>query len=157
MSLILEGVTLPGFPMPRTNQLLERGETIALNEGIDNALKNWFENADWFAAINSNPVEYRAGKMNVMTKRFKGASWLCDVSPRELTPIVHHLNKIKQAVLLYNGEFDLADFKNVAQKVIAELPHATLLEILKTGGFPAWEDPEYVNALVGNHVTNTTF
>jgi pimeloyl-ACP methyl ester carboxylesterase len=153
MSLVLEGATLPGFPMPRTAELLERGKSMARNEGLDKALQDWFENADWFASINNSPLECRAEEMNAMIRRFKGAPWLCNVPGRELTPVVDHINKITHPVLLYNGEADLTDFKKVAYKLNSEFLHVQFAEIPKTGGFPAWENPQYVNTLVNDFLS----
>jgi pimeloyl-ACP methyl ester carboxylesterase len=147
-SLVLEGAVLPGFDMPQVTYLLDRARSIAQTQGLQAALDDWFEHADWFAYIREHPESCRAAEHRQMVFEFQGAPWLSHLSPHPVTPVCDHLQAIKLPTLLYNGQYDLTDFKKVAAKLETSLPRVQRAEIPNAGAFPAWENPAEVNQLV---------
>lgn len=150
VSLILEGTFLPGFPMPKVGELIARARSIAQSRGIEAALEDWFEQADWFAYIRHHPQICRAKEQRALISEFGGQPWLSDLIPRQVTPVSERLTHIHQPTLVYNGKYDLEDFKRAALQLEANLPNAQCEEIPEAGGFPAWENPQVVNLLVRN-------
>jgi 3-oxoadipate enol-lactonase len=149
-SLVLEGTFLPGFPMPRVGELITRARSIAQSKGIDMALEDWFHHADWFAYIRDHPQVCRAEEHRAMVFEFEGIPWLSDLTPRPVTPVAECLANIHQPTLVYNGKYDLDDFKRAALQLEAGLPNVQHEEIPEAGGFPGWENSQAVNLLVGN-------
>ncbi len=147
-SLILEGTFLPGFPMPRVGELIDQARTIAQSEGIERALDAWFSNSDWFTYIREHPRGCRAKEHKSMVFEFTGMPWFSDISPREVTPVAQYLSEIQQPVLVYNGTYDLDDFKKAASHLRSGLSNVEREEIVEAGAFPAWENPKAVNSLV---------
>ena len=143
-TLVLEGAVLPGFPMPRTAELQARASAVARSEGVAAALEDWFDGADWFANMRAHPEETNAVGQRELVNEFAGAPWLSDLAPRPVPDVRSRLGLIRQRTLLYNGEHDLDEFKQVAAVLEAELPNAERLVIPGAGGFPLWESPEQV-------------
>ena len=149
-SLILEGTFLPGFDMPRLVELINQTQNIAKSEGVEQALNSWLNNSDWFDYMREHPKICRLEEHKSMLFEFTGMPWLSNLSPREVTPVVQHLSEIILPVLVYNGTFDLNDFKKAALCLKNNLPDVKYEEIADAGGFPAWENPTAVNILVHN-------
>lgn len=152
-SLVLEGTFLPAFPMPRVGELVDRARSIARSKGVNTALEDWLNHADWFAYIRQHPQVCRAGEHRAMLFEFSGIPWLSELTPREVTPVSERIGSINLPVLVYNGEYDLDDFKRAALHLESSLPDAQREEISNAGGFPGWENPQAVNALVRNFLT----
>jgi len=152
-SLVLEGTFLPGFPMPRVGELINRARSIARSKGLEAALEDWFNYADWFAYIREHPETCRAKEHRAMIFEFTGTPWLSDFTPRTVTPVSEYLANIQQPTLVYNGRYDLDDFKQAASHLETDLPNAQCAEIPNAGGFPAWENPQAVNLLVRSFLT----
>ncbi len=134
--------------MPRVGELIDQARAIAQSEGIEKALDTWFNNGDWFAYIREHPQVCRAKEHKSMVFEFTGMPWLSDLSPREVTPVAQYLSEIQQPVLVYNGTYDLDDFKKAASHLMSGLSNVECEEIAEAGGFPAWENPNAVNSLV---------
>jgi pimeloyl-ACP methyl ester carboxylesterase len=147
-SLVLEGASLPGFPMPRVGELIDRARAIAQSQGLQAARKDWFAHADWFDYIRAHSQACRAKEHEAMISAFAGDPWLSRLTPRQVTPAADCLASIHQPTLIYNGRYDLEDFKNAAAKLETDLPHAQQEVIPEAGGFPGWENPQAVNRLV---------
>jgi len=152
-ALVLEGTFLPGFPMPRVGELINRARSIAQAQGLEAALEDWFNHADWFAYIRAQPQVCRAKEHRAMTFEFGGNPWLSDLTSRQVTPVAEYLANIHQPTLVYNGQYDLDDFKRAALQLEAGLPDVQREEIAEAGGFPAWENPLAVNLLVRHFLT----
>ena len=149
-SLVLEGTFLPGFPMPRVGELINQARSIAQSKGTEMALEDWFNHADWFGYIRDHPQVCRAEEHRAMLFEFGGMPWLSDLTPRQVTPVAECLFNIHQPTLVYNGKYDLDDFKRAALQLDAGLPNVQREEIPEAGGFPGWENPQAVNLLVGD-------
>ena len=141
--LVLEGAVLPGV-MPRVTELQARASAIARSDGVEQAIDDWFEHADWFANMRAYPDETNAAGQRDLVSEFSGAPWLSDLEPQPVGELRSRLGLIRQPTLLYNGEHDLPEFKQVAEPFASELPDAEQLEIAGTGGFPLWERPHAV-------------
>jgi pimeloyl-ACP methyl ester carboxylesterase len=152
--LALEGTFLPGFPMPRVGELINRARTIVKEKGLEAARLDWFNHADWFDVIRANPQACRAAAHLELVQEFWGAPWLSDLKARPVTPAADHLHQIEIPVLIYNGENDLKDFRRAADFMAKKLPHAQQVIIPHGGGFPAWEFPEQVNERVLSFLNN---
>ncbi len=148
-SLVLESAVLPGFPMPRVDALLARARSITQTDGIDAARLDWFEQADWFDYIRAEPAACRADEHRQLVNAFQGAPWISPLTPRPVTSVVNQLAALTLPVLLYNGEHDLPDFRNMAQALETQLAHVERHTITQAGGFAGWENPTAVNAVVG--------
>ncbi len=147
-SLILEGTFLPGFNMPRTSALINTIKTIAKKDGVEAALDDWFNTADWFSYIRKYPGKCRANEHKQMLKLFTGSPLVNEFAPREVTKISEMLTNIEIPSLVYNGKYDLEDFQNAAKHLKKNLPNVQYKEIPKAGGFPGWENYNFVNNLV---------
>jgi pimeloyl-ACP methyl ester carboxylesterase len=152
-SMVLEGVVLPGAPMPRTTQLLATAAATAGSEGVARARDEWFEQADWFAYMREHPADTNAEGHRHLLAAFSGRPWLSRATARPVTVVEPHLARMDQAALLYNGVFDLPEFLRTARTVEAGLPNATRVELAGTGGFPLWERPDAVIPLVTGFLT----
>lgn len=138
--------------MPKVGELINRARSVAQLNGLEAALEDWFNHADWFAYIRDHPEACRAREHRDMILEFAGDPWLSDLTPRQVTPVSEQLAKIQLPVLIYNGRHDLADFKNAAQKLKTDLPYVQCREISEAGGFPGWENPQAVNLLVQDFI-----
>jgi pimeloyl-ACP methyl ester carboxylesterase len=152
-SLIFEGTFLPGFPMPKVGELINRARLIAQSRGIEAAREDWFYQADWFAYIRDHPQICRAKEQRAMISEFEGAPWLSNLIPQQVTPVSECLAHIRQPTLVYNGKYDLDDFKRAALHLKQGLPDVQCEEISEAGGFPGWENPQVVNLLVSSFLT----
>lgn len=147
-SLILEGTFLPGFEMPRVDELLARAKDIAQTQGLEAALEDWFGSADWFAYIRNHPGQCRADKHKQMVFEFQGLPWLSNQPARQVTAAAEFLTTILLPTVIYNGKDDMPDFMRAASKLHTDMPYAQRVVIPDAGGFPGWENPSEVNPLV---------
>jgi pimeloyl-ACP methyl ester carboxylesterase len=152
-SLILEGAVLPGHVMPSVDRELQRAREIAQTEGVAAACQQWFAQTDWFAVMRRHPGLCRAGEHEAIIGEFTGAPWLYQGTSRGVEPIDGQIAALDLPVLFYNGEHDLPDFIAAADHLETLLPKARRAVIADAGGFPAWEFPEPVNALVADFLT----
>lgn len=154
-SLILEGAFLPGFHMPRTNELISTAKAIAQVDGVETALKYWFIHADWFKYIRKYPLKCRAEKHKEMLSEFFGNPLVSELSPRAVVDVSASLTNIKQPTFVYNGKYDLGDFINAAIHLESNLQNVIREVIPEAGGFPGWENPMEVNKLVQNYLNSS--
>lgn len=147
-SLVLEGTYLPGFDMPRVDELLLRARTLAQTKGVQFALEDWFGAADWFDYIRDHPDQCRAAEHQQMVFEFQGLPWLSEQPARQVTAAADVLDTIQHPVFIYNGEHDMPDFMRAAAKLHTDIPNAQRAVIMDAGGFPGWENPQSVNALI---------
>ena len=140
--LVLEGTVLPGFLMLRTAELQARASSISRSSGVTAALEDWLGCADWFANMREHPATTNAAGQRELVNEFAGAPWLSDLTPGPAPDVRSRLGLIRQPTLVYNGEHDLEEFKQVAAVLEAELAKAERLVIPDAGGFPLWENPD---------------
>lgn len=149
-SLILEGAVLPGQAMPYVAAALGRAVETAQGMGIQAARRQWVDLGGWFDVIRARPRECRAAAHWQMIADFPGGPWLEPGQPAPVAPLSDDvLAALTLPVLIYNGELDLPDFADTAAYLDARLPNARREIIPEAGGFPAWEFPHRVNAMVG--------
>lgn len=148
-SMILEAPVFPGRPLPAVNDLLSRiGETARLH-GIGAARTQWWHEGGWFAVMRDNPEQCRAREHLDIINSFTGRPWLdAGLASRPIASIDQALAKLGCPILIMNGEFDLQDFRDVADDLIQALPDGQHVTIEGGGGFPLWEFPERVNDVV---------
>ena len=153
-SMILEGAVLPGHAMPSVDRELKRARDTARTAGVAAALKQWFDEAAWFDVMRAHPEDCRAAAHWAIVASFTGAPWLDTGAAAPVAPIDGRLASLEVPVLLYNGEHDLADFVDVADRLEALLPRVRRATIAGAGGFPAWEFPARVNRLAEDFLSS---
>ncbi len=149
-ALICEGTVLPGHPMPRVGELIERARRLSVERGVEHARADWWAQADWFAYMREHPVECRAGAHREMIMQFEGRPWLSREPARRVTDVRGSLARLQVPLLVYNGEADMPEFVRVAEHVAAALPGVRRAIVAGAGAFAAWENPKAVNALVSD-------
>jgi 3-oxoadipate enol-lactonase len=147
-SLVLEGVVVPEADTPSIANNIGRAKTTARESGVAIARKEWFEKADWFAVIRNNPKQCRAEEHRQIIEQFSGVPWLDTSVAKSVAPVLDHASAISIPVLLINGQYDLPDFIQMADKLTATLTNVQRAMIPDAGGFPLWEFPQLVNERV---------
>jgi pimeloyl-ACP methyl ester carboxylesterase len=155
-SLVLEGPVMPGrLPRSAADMLAAVG-TLAREQGMAAARRHWWEASDWFAVIRDRPEECRAAEQRALLEDFPGGPWLDDRPPTAVAPPEAALADLHRPVLIVNGEHDLPDFLAAAEELTDLLPDARRALIPAAGGFPAWEEPDAVNAVVRGFLSEVT-
>ena len=149
-SLVLEGPVLPGRNPPSAQAVLERVRDTARTRGVAAARRQWFSEGGWFQVMHQRPEECREAAQWAIISDFAGAPWLDDGPAAPVAPIDDRLPSLDSPVLIYNGEHDVADFLDAADRLEALLPRVQRATIAHAGGFPAWEFPDRVNRLVAD-------
>lgn len=149
LGLAMEGCVLPGFPMPRVDELIAKARKTSRELGVEAAKEDWFERADWYAYMASHREACRAEEHKKIVLEFDGKPWLVAPSTRQVTNVDSRLEELKMPILLYNGEEDMQDFYRVAERIKSRIPSVTHRIIPDAGGFPGWENPVEVNRVVG--------
>lgn len=147
-SLILEGAVISGHDMPYVAKTLGRAADLARTRGIAAAMEDVFKTAGWFDAMRADPETCRRDAHWQMLSDFSGKPWTFDGPPAPAHVSDAELASLGMPVLVYNGENDIDDFVDVAARLEAALPNVTRRVIPGAGGFPAWEYPDRVHAVV---------
>ena len=147
-SLILDGAVLPGVDLPYVTARFTQARQTAAVRGVAAAREEWFRDSAWFDVIRARPAECRAKEHEALIAEFSGRPWLEAATPEPVASIRDSLARITQPVLLVNGEHDLEDFLQVARELESSLPNVERVVVPGAGGFPLWEFPVAVNALV---------
>jgi pimeloyl-ACP methyl ester carboxylesterase len=147
-SLVLDGAILPGVDLPYVTAMLARAKQTARERGVEAARAEWFRESRWFDVIRARPVECRAKEHWDMVAGFSGRPWTDPSQAGPVAPIRPVLARIAQPVLLVNGEHDVEDFIRVADELESALADVQRATLPGAGGFPLWECPAEVNALV---------
>jgi len=146
-SLVLEAPVVPGIDMPVVAGRLARARTLARTQGVRDAMADWFDHAEWFRSIRERRQEHRAAAQRDIVLEFPGRP-LVREPPSGAFSLVERVRDIACPVLVYHGGDDIDDFKRTASWLSEELPAVERAELDGLGGFPAWEAPDRVNALV---------
>lgn len=147
-SLVLDGAILPGVDLPYVTAMLARAKQTARERGVEAARAEWFRESRWFDVIRARHAQCRAKEHWDMVAGFSGRPWTDPSQPEFVAPIRPALARIAQPVLLVNGEHDVEDFMRVADELESALADVQRATIPGAGGFPLWEYPAEVNALV---------
>lgn len=151
--LILEGTPVPGIDIPSINRNFNSTREIYLKEGIKKSIDHWFYNSEWFSYMHLNSKKEIIERQYAMLKRFKGRHFDY-VNNNMSIDLTSKIRDIRIPCLLYNGEFDVEDFKDATKQIsyINELFTTKIIE--NTGGFPSWEDYTKVNSIVDKFLIN---
>jgi len=149
-SLILEGAVLPGRVMPSVARELAATLAVLEAQGLEAAKRRWFDESGWFEVMRGRPEDCRAEAHRRIVSDFAGAPWGDPGEPLPVAPVERDLKGLGVPVLAYNGAHDLADFLKVAEELERLLPDVRRRLIAEAGGFPAWEFPASVNAVVAD-------
>lgn len=147
-ALVLEGAVIPDKIMSRTNELVARVKSIAKTDGVQIAMDDWFRIADWFSYMQEHKLETNASGQEELLRKFIGKPLLCELRPRPPHEVLHKLRQIKLPTLVYNGLYDLDEFKEIADLLEKKLSNVKRKVFPDTGGFPLWENPEVVMPIV---------
>jgi pimeloyl-ACP methyl ester carboxylesterase len=153
-ALLCEGIVVPGLPMPRVAELIERARRLTEAEGLDRAREDWWERADWFAYMRAHPAEARAAAHREMVLEFEGAPWRSREVARPAAAVRAALPGLGVPLLVYNGAEDMPEFLGVAEHVAAAVPGVRRAVVPRAGAFAAWENPEDVNALAAGFLAS---
>jgi pimeloyl-ACP methyl ester carboxylesterase len=151
-SLMLESVPLPGCDLPSVVEAYQRACTTARSRGVETARAEWFERGPWFENIRKNPERCRAAEHWAMVSEFRGQPWVDATPAKSVTPLLETLAAIQCPVLIINGEHDVEDFQRAADQLEQRLARVRRVRIAGAGGFPLWEEPDAVNALIREHL-----
>ncbi|MCU1491917.1 MAG: 3-oxoadipate enol-lactonase [Acidimicrobiaceae bacterium] len=146
--LVLEGAVLPGYPMPRSNWLRVHAEELARAKGVASAMTDWFEEADWFTYEQEHPEQTNAAGQWELLQEFTGAPLLSELPTGPVPEVFGELGSLTQPLLVYNGEHDLPEFREVASVLAESVNDAERREIPAAGAYPLWENPQAVLRLV---------
>lgn len=149
-SLLLEAPVLPGVPLPSVTSTLSNIRNLAMNESMTSARRSWFQDSAWFEVIRNNPIECRADEHWAIVSEFSGKPWLDTKLASPISSIEKELSTLCCPVLIVNGEHDLTDFKDVANRIVAQIPDSQQATIPGGGGFPLWEFPDQFNHVALN-------
>jgi len=147
-SLIVEAPVLPGYPLPSVTGILDKVRHTAIHSGVDAARHIWLAESPWFAVMREHPIECRLNEHNAMVASFTGKPWLDSRLAKPVEAIDDELALLDTPVLIINGEYDLADFIEVAGTLRGLMRNTEHIFIPGGGGFPLWEYPDTVNATV---------
>lgn len=150
LSLVLDGAVLPGTEIPSVTAAIARARATALASGLAAARDEWFETAPWFDVIRAHPEACRAAEHRALIDGFGGGPWLSSIPPAPVTPVNDALASLGVPILLVNGEHDVPDFIAMADVLAQRLPKVRRVVVPGGGGFPLWEFPEEVNAVVAD-------
>jgi 3-oxoadipate enol-lactonase len=144
-TLVCEGPVIPGENPPAVKDLIAGARNRLANNGLEAALGHWWENSSWFDRMRADPGRCRAEQHREIVMNFGGAPWRDDAPPAPVVDVRTKLGRIACPTLIYNGEYDHADFLAAAEEIASLIPNAKRQLIPDTGGFPAWESPQAVN------------
>lgn len=147
-SLVLEGAVVPGEPMPYVARAIERAKLTARTRGVGAAVQEWYATTRWFDVVRRDPGACRAAEKQALLAEFEGGLWLDERVPAPTPDIRRALARLQVPTLLINGEHDLDEFIDTADRLEHLLPDVARATIAAAGGFPLWERPEAVNAVV---------
>jgi pimeloyl-ACP methyl ester carboxylesterase len=147
-SLILEAPVFPGRPLPAVAEMLARTAETARKKGIAAARQLWWNESGWFAVMRARPEECRATEQRAIIEDFQGRPWLDPGLVSPIAPIDEALTRCRIPTLIMNGEHDMRDFCCAADELAALIPDCRRKTISEAGGFPLWEFPARVNAVV---------
>jgi pimeloyl-ACP methyl ester carboxylesterase len=122
----------------------------ARQNDIFGAKQFWFQHP-LFDSARAQPAV--AAALQEMLARYSGWHWWQqdpDVTPTP--PSAEILASIAVPTLMIVGELDLPDFQNIAQRIAADMPQATLRTIPKAGHMANMEARHEFNELVLEHL-----
>jgi 3-oxoadipate enol-lactonase len=122
----------------------------AVRRGPGAARQLWLAH-DLFAPAQRNPRI--AAALAAMVERYSGWHWThTDPVLKSASPASAELAKIRCPTLVLVGELDLPDFRAIAQRLAAEIPHADLHIVPGVGHMANMEAPDAVNELLLAHL-----
>ena len=132
------------------NQKMDSIVAAAKNGHVDAARHLWLTH-ELFAPAQRDPQ--LAGALAAMVDGYSAWHWR-NVDPvrRPASPAIDALATLTCPTLVLLGELDLPDFKEIAQRLAAEIPRAALRLVAGAGHMANMEAPAAVNALVLGHL-----
>jgi 3-oxoadipate enol-lactonase len=150
--LILESAVVPGYATPETNAYIEHAQRLVKEMNLDAAVQNWVNNSAWFEYMKKNPVPARYYEHIEIIREFTGKPWKSSEQTKQPRNIYADLEKIKTPLLVYNGGYDMPEFIEMAIE-LEKKANAKRMIITNSGGFPCWENPDTVNAIVESFIS----
>jgi pimeloyl-ACP methyl ester carboxylesterase len=150
-SLTLADTALDGHTW--SPEWLQRWQEIARaarRDDILGARQLWLKHPLFEPARRQQAV---AEALETMIARYSGWHWRekdPDVTP--VPPTAEVLARISVPTLMIVGELDLPDFRNIARRIAAGMPHVTLRAMPNAGHMANLEAPDEFNDLVLEHL-----
>lgn len=148
-ALILESPVFPGRVLPAVADLLLRVSAVMRSDGLDAARRIWWDESPWFDRMRADPDNRRTAEHRRIVDAFSGCTWID--SGHVSTPVGNidaALAALDIDIFLFNGEYDVPDFLDAADALERLIPRCHRIRVEGAGGFPFWEEPDRVNALV---------
>lgn len=143
-ALILEGVVIPGFKTPNINKNIECARNNMIKHGLIKAQMDWLKNSEWFEYMNNNPQKTRYTEHLNIIKSFNGKPWEGKLQPRTSSNLQNKIDELNIPIFAYNGKYDMPEFLEMVD-LLSSNPKVHKIEIPDSGGFPLWENPDFVN------------
>lgn len=153
-SLVLEAPLIPGANPPVVVETIEKAKKTSRDRGVAAAVEEWWQESCWYAFMRAHPATSRAAEQRAIVDDFGGGPWLDPSTPASIADIEARLSGIAVPALIYNGVEDHADFFSAADQIDGLLSNSRKETIPNTGGFPAWEDPNAVNGIVADFLSD---
>ena len=144
--MILEGAVIPGYETPDINNNLSKAKHVCSSHGLDKAIETWMT-SQWFDYMRDNPIRARYNEHEKIIKSFKGSPWKSNLKPEKVKQVMPELGRFELPILAYNGENDMAEFFKMTNE-LKKCKDVSIELVPMSGGFPLWENPEYVNQMV---------
>ena len=150
-SLTLIDPALEGFPWSESwTRQMDPILAAAAKGDVRTARQLWLSHA-LFAPARRDPRV--AAALSAMVERYSVWHWhSADLMRRSASPAIKCLAAVSCPTQVILGELDLPDFKEIAQRLAAEIPGATLHTIADTGHMANMEAPATVNDLLLAHL-----
>lgn len=150
--MILEGSVIPGYNTPDLTKNIANAKCISSSNGLDKAIESWM-NSPWFDYMRESPIQARYHEHMRIIKSFSGNPWKSNLIPEEVRPVLLEFKRLKLPVLAYNGANDMEEFFKMTNE-LKKCETVSVEIIPDAGGFPLWENPDYVNRLVSKYLAN---
>jgi pimeloyl-ACP methyl ester carboxylesterase len=132
------------------NQKMDGIVAAARNGQVDAAKRLWLSH-ELFAPAQRDPR--LAADLAAMVENYSAWQWWnADPVQRPASPAIDALATLRCPTMVILGELDLPDFKDIAQRLAAEIPGAALRVIAGAGHMANMEAPAAVNELVLGHL-----
>jgi pimeloyl-ACP methyl ester carboxylesterase len=150
-SLTLIDPALDGFSWSEVWTRRMSGIAAAARNGDVHTAKQLWLAHELFAPARRDPEV--AAELAAMVERYSGWHWHnADPLRREAKKAIDLLTTVSCPTLVILGEFDLSDFKAIAECLAAQIPQAELRTIAGAGHMANMEAPAAVNELLLAHL-----
>jgi 3-oxoadipate enol-lactonase len=125
--------------------------TAGKESGVAVANRMWLEHP-LFESAGRNAMVLQ--KLEEMVMSYSGWLWTNKNPAMTITPpAIEQLQKLTMPVLVLIGQFDIPDFKTIADFVFGQVKHSVKIEIPGAGHMSNMEEPQIVNETIHQFLT----